>query len=231
MAPTPVTVGLFLMGLVLVTVLGVWLMLRADDSSADRQVARGGGRADGFRSEVRAQAPDRGWRVEDPAGRTFPAGAVPRRATPVAAELVVTGDRPRPFRAETWSMEHRNAGAVVGGGTILQHRLTLPLDLPAGASLPGFAVTGDGNWRTMLATVPEALVEDGRTVDGLTVYGGAEGVAERLLPLGPELRAEELWVIVGGREVTLVREGELDVAGLQRRLDLGARVAAALSAP
>lgn len=230
MAPTPVTVGLFLVGLVLVSVLGVWLMLRADDSPADREVARGGGRADDFRSEVRSQAPDRGWRVEDPAGRTFPADAVPRRATPVAAELVVTGDRPHPFRAETWSMEHRNAGAAVGG-TFLQHRLTLPLDLPPGASLPGFAVTGDGNWRTMLATVPEALVGDGRTVDGLTVYGGAEGVAERLLPLGPELRAEELWVVVAGREVTLVREGELDVAGLQRRLDLGARVAAALSAP
>ena len=100
MAPTPVTVGLFLVGLVLVSVLGVWLMLRADDSPADREVARGGGRADDFRSEVRSQAPDRGWRVEDPAGRTFPADAVPRRATPVAAELVRPGDQPHPFRAD-----------------------------------------------------------------------------------------------------------------------------------
>jgi hypothetical protein len=127
-------------------------------------------------------------------------------------------------------MEHRNAGAAVGG-TLLQHRLAMPLDASPGASLPGFAVTGDGNWRTMLATVPEALVGDGRTMDGLTVYGGAEGIAERLLPLGPELRAEELWVIASGRGVTLVREGELDVEGLQRRLDLGGRIAAALAAP
>ena len=230
MAATPLTVGMFVLALVVVSVVGGWLMLRVDSSPADRRVASGGRKAERFRSEVRAQAPDRGWRVQTSEDRPFPAGAVPRRATPVVCRLAVTGDRPRPFRAESWQMEHRNAGAVVGTA-LLQHRLTLQLDRQLDKTLPDFAVTGDGSWAAMLATLPEALVGDGRSVGGLTVHGGGEGRAERLVPLAAELRAEELWVVVAGREVTLVREGELDVAGLQRRLDLGGRVAAALSAP
>ena len=230
MAATPLTVGMFVLALVVVSVVGGWLMLRVDSSPAHRRVASGGRKAERFRSEVRAQAPDRGWRVQTSEDRPFPAGAVPRRATPVACRLAVTGDRPRPFRAESWQMEHRTAGlswAPPSSSTGSPCSST-------GSShktLPDFAVTGDGSWAAMLATLPEALVGDGRSVGGLTVHGGGEGRAERLVPLAAELRAEELWVVVAGREVTLVREGELDVAGLQRRLDLGGRVAAALSAP
>ena len=225
MAPTPVTVGLFILGMILVSAGGVWLMLRVDDSAADRQVARGGAKVEAFRESVRSAARDHGWQVEDAPARALPTTLRARRAEPEGCDFAVTGNDPRAFRADTWAMKHRNAGAAVGS-SFVQHRLTMPLRTTLGR----FAVTGDGNWRTMLATIPEDLVGHGRTVGGLTVYGDDTGLAGRLVALGEELKAGELWVVVAGSELTVIREGELDAAGLAGRIDLAARMAAALEA-
>lgn len=106
--------------------------------------------------------------------------------------------------------------------------MSLPSTTPPLA--PRFAVTGDGNWRTMLATIPDDLVSTGRSVQGLTVYGDDRGLGERLIPLAGKLRADGIWILADGDALTLVREGELDAAGLARRIDLAAAVAAALQA-
>jgi hypothetical protein len=102
--------------------------------------------------------------------------------------------------------------------------------MPIRVALPRFAVTGDGHWRTLMATIPDDLVSGGQRLGGLRVYGNDFLLAKRLLPLAGELRADKLWVLIGSDELCLIREGDTDADGLVRRVALAARLAAALEA-
>ena len=205
MAATPLTVA-FVLGMVLVSVLGGWLMLRADDSPADRRVARGGGRPT---SSAARCGPGPRARLAHPR----PTEGRPSLSTPSAASEAsrLPARRHRatghdPFRAETWPMEHRNAGAI-GGAAILRTGSRCRSTCPRARSLPGLRrhrrrQLGAPCWPPS----PRHSFEHGRAWTASPSTAAPRG-AERLLPLGAELRAEELWVIVWGREVTLVREG------------------------
>jgi hypothetical protein len=224
MAPTPVNVIVFVVALVLVVAGGVWFLRRSDDSESDRQVARSGAEVDRARADVEAAASVRGWTVTtDPTSEPLPQDRAPRRAEPRACEFLVVGSRPRTFRAATWRMEHRNAGAVATS-PFLQHRLGVDLT----RDLPDFAVSGVANWRLMLASIPDSLVGHPRVVAGLDVYGDDGGAAAALAPLAQEIREAQVWIVVSGHTLVLVREGELDATGLEARLELADRAATLL---
>jgi hypothetical protein len=223
-AATSVNIIAFVVALVLVLAGGVWFLRRVDDSDSDRQVARSGAGVEAARVDVETVAGDRGWTVtRHPSSEPLTQDRAPRRAEPRRCEFLVLGSRPRPFRAATWRMAHRNAGAVATS-PFLQHRVSLDL----ARDFPDFAVSGVASWRLMLASIPDPLVGHPQVVAGLDVYGDDRGAAAALAPLAEEVRAAQVWIVVSGHTLVLVREGELDATGLTARLELADRVAGLL---
>lgn len=218
-------------GLIVFFVGGTVLLVRLASSPSDRAVARTRRGAVDARRDVASAADRHGWHVRtgEHADRPFPPDLAMTYSTPRSCDQVVEGRHPVRFTAETWTMGRRNAGSAVAvpvrqhfthvAGSALGGREPLPRFAVARARLLGFAP----------ANLPDDLAsQEGRRVDDALVWGDDRGLADRLRPVLPALVAAEVWLVVGPDRVVLSREGELDEAGLLARVELAARVVAAL---
>ncbi len=195
--------------------------------SRDPTVAMGSRGVERTGGQLVAAAAQHGWQVllGAAAERPFAPDLVMRHAPAIRCEQVVTGIQPRNFVAETWLVDRRKPGALLGSD-IRQHLLTVPISV----RVPRFAIGRDGTDANSAAwSVPDDLAPFASGFgDGLTLLGDDQGTAQALRPWLSQVRDARVWVVVAGDRVVLSRYGAVGPDELARRLGLAAELANAL---